>query len=117
MSASTLDRRQAVKSLLQNRGELLVVTGLGSPSYDAFAAGDHDGNFYLWGAMGGAAMVGLGILCGIGFTMSLFIGSLAFAEAPLLYTESVVGVLGASLVAAALGMAWLHLVLPRNTAR
>jgi len=61
MSASTLDRRQAVRSLLQNRGELLVVTGLGSPSYDAFAAGDHDGNFYLWGAMGGAAMVGLGI--------------------------------------------------------
>ncbi len=63
------------------------------------------------------AMLGLGILCGIGFTMSLFIGSLAFAEAPLLYTESVVGVLGASLVAAALGMAWLHTVLPRTAAR
>lgn len=58
---STLDRREAVKQLLADRKDLLVVTGLGSPSYDVFAAGDHDGNFYLWGAMGGAAMVGLGI--------------------------------------------------------
>jgi thiamine pyrophosphate-dependent acetolactate synthase large subunit-like protein len=58
---STLDRRQAVKELLADRKDLLVVTGLGSPTYDVFAAGDHDGNFYLWGAMGGAAMVGLGI--------------------------------------------------------
>lgn len=57
----TLDRREAVKSLLTDRRDLLVVTGLGSPSYDVFAAGDDDGNFYLWGAMGGAAMVGLGI--------------------------------------------------------
>jgi thiamine pyrophosphate-dependent acetolactate synthase large subunit-like protein len=60
-NASNLDRREAVKSLLADRKGLLVVTGLGSPSYDVFAAGDHDGNFYLWGAMGGAAMVGLGI--------------------------------------------------------
>lgn len=58
---STLERRAAVKALLTDRKDLLVVTGLGSPSYDVFAAGDHDGNFYLWGAMGGAAMVGLGI--------------------------------------------------------
>lgn len=57
----TLDRRAAVKVLLEHRGELLVVTGLGSPSYDVFAAGENDGNFYLWGAMGGAAMVGLGL--------------------------------------------------------
>ncbi len=35
--------------------DLLVITGLGSPTYDVRAAGDHDGNFYLWGAMGGAA--------------------------------------------------------------
>jgi thiamine pyrophosphate-dependent acetolactate synthase large subunit-like protein len=39
----------------------LVVTGLGAPSYDAAAAGDRARNFYLWGAMGGAAMVGLGV--------------------------------------------------------
>ncbi|MGJ4897115.1 thiamine pyrophosphate-dependent enzyme [Bradyrhizobium oligotrophicum] len=56
-----LDRRTAVKALLQNRGDLLVVSGLGSSSYDVFAAGDHDANFYLWGAMGGAAMIGLGL--------------------------------------------------------
>ena len=57
----TLDRRAAVRELLKDRGFLLVVTGLGSSSYDAFAAGDHDANFYLWGAMGGAAMMGLGL--------------------------------------------------------
>jgi thiamine pyrophosphate-dependent acetolactate synthase large subunit-like protein len=57
----TLDRRKAVKALLVDRGDLLVVTGLGSSSYDVFDAGEHPGNFYLWGAMGGAAMVGLGI--------------------------------------------------------
>jgi thiamine pyrophosphate-dependent acetolactate synthase large subunit-like protein len=60
-SPQGLDRREAVRTLLTNRGDMLVVTGLGSPSYDAFAAGDHDGTFYLWGAMGGAALVGLGL--------------------------------------------------------
>jgi thiamine pyrophosphate-dependent acetolactate synthase large subunit-like protein len=57
----SLDRRQAVQALLADRGDLLVVSGLGSSSYDVFDAGDHPANFYLWGAMGGAAMVGLGI--------------------------------------------------------
>lgn len=57
----SLDRRAAVKALLADRGDLLVVSGLGSSSYDLFDAGDHPGNFYLWGAMGGAAMVGLGL--------------------------------------------------------
>ena len=63
MSAATgtLDRRAAVKALLADRGGLLVISGLGSSSYDVFDAGDHAGNFYLWGAMGGAAMVGLGL--------------------------------------------------------
>ncbi|WP_028839537.1 Na+/H+ antiporter NhaA [Thermomonas fusca] len=60
------------------------------------------------------AMLGLGMLCGIGFTMSLFIASLAFAGHPLHYTEGVLGVLGASVVAALLGSLWLALVLPRN---
>lgn len=63
------------------------------------------------------AMLGLGLLCGIGFTMSLFIGGLAFAQSPLLYTEGVVGVLAASVIAAVLGMLWLHLVLPKPTTR
>jgi thiamine pyrophosphate-dependent acetolactate synthase large subunit-like protein len=57
----SLNRREAVKALLVDRGDLLVVTGLGSSSYDVFDAGEHPGNFYLWGAMGGAAMVGLGL--------------------------------------------------------
>lgn len=56
-----LDRRKVVAALLADRGDALVVTGLGSPTYDAYAAGDHDLNFYLWGGMGGAAMVGLGL--------------------------------------------------------
>ena len=56
-----LDRRDAVTALLAERGDALVVTGLGSPTYDVHAAGDHDGNYYLWGAMGGAALVGLGL--------------------------------------------------------
>lgn len=57
----SLDRREAVKALLAERGDLLVVTGLGSASYDVFDAGENPANFYLWGAMGGAAMVGLGL--------------------------------------------------------
>lgn len=56
-----MDRRQAVKTLLDARAGALVVTGLGSPSYDVHAAGDRDDNYYLWGAMGGAALVGLGL--------------------------------------------------------
>ena len=56
-----LDRRAAMRALLENRGELLLVTGLGSTTWDAAAAGDDDRNFYLWGAMGAAAMVGLGL--------------------------------------------------------
>ena len=59
--AGTLDRRAVVARLLRDREGLLVVTGLGSPSYDVHAAGDHDGNYYLWGAMGAAALVGLGL--------------------------------------------------------
>ncbi len=56
-----MDRREAVVALLRDRGDLLVVSGLGSPSYDVHAAGDHPANFYLWGAMGGAALVALGL--------------------------------------------------------
>ena len=57
----TLERRDVVPAILKDRGDALLVTGLGSPTYDAFAAGDHPLNFYLWGAMGGAAMIGLGL--------------------------------------------------------
>jgi thiamine pyrophosphate-dependent acetolactate synthase large subunit-like protein len=61
MTGSAMDRRAAVGKLLAARDGALVVTGLGSPSYDVHAAGDSDGNYYLWGAMGGAALTGLGL--------------------------------------------------------
>ena len=57
-----LDRRAAVAALLKNRGnDLLVVAGLGAPAWDCTAAGDHDLTFPLWGAMGGAVPIGLGL--------------------------------------------------------
>src|SRR5271169_6877782 len=56
-----LDRRAAIRTLLENRGDLLLVTGLGSTTWDAASVCDEDRNFYLWGAMGAAAMVGLGL--------------------------------------------------------
>lgn len=59
--SDALDRRDVVAHLLRDRRDLLVVTGLGSPTYDVAAAGDHARNFYLWGAMGGAAVTGLGL--------------------------------------------------------
>lgn len=61
VNAPTMERRAAVQRLLGARDDALVVTGLGSPTYDVHAAGDHDANYYLWGAMGGAALVGLGL--------------------------------------------------------
>ncbi len=57
----TLDRRKAVGRILADRGDALLITGLGSPTWDVAAAGDHPNNFYLWGAMGGAAVMGLGL--------------------------------------------------------
>jgi thiamine pyrophosphate-dependent acetolactate synthase large subunit-like protein len=61
MEQVMLDRRALVKHLLADRGNLLVVSGLGAPTYDVAAAGEHPLNFYLWGAMGCAAMIGLGL--------------------------------------------------------
>jgi thiamine pyrophosphate-dependent acetolactate synthase large subunit-like protein len=61
MSQQPIDRRQVTKALIDARAGALVVTGLGSPTYDVHAAGDDPANYYLWGAMGGAALVGLGL--------------------------------------------------------
>jgi thiamine pyrophosphate-dependent acetolactate synthase large subunit-like protein len=61
MQPPVMHRREAVDAVLARRGDGLVVTGLGSSTYDVHAAGDHDANFYLWGAMGGAALMGLGL--------------------------------------------------------
>ena len=57
----TLDRREVVANLLKDRNDLLVISGLGSATYDCAAAGDHPNNFYLWGAMGGTASLALGL--------------------------------------------------------
>lgn len=56
-----MQRRTVVEALLADRGGLLVVAGLGSTAWDITAAGDTPLNFPLWGAMGNAAMVGLGL--------------------------------------------------------
>jgi len=57
----SLRRRNVVKSLLRDRKNLLVVAGLGSTAWDCTAAGDSPLTFPLWGAMGQAAMMGLGL--------------------------------------------------------
>jgi len=56
-----VDRRELVNALIEAVPEALVVSGLGSPSYDLYAAGDRELNFYLWGAMGGASSLALGL--------------------------------------------------------
>lgn len=56
-----LRRREVAKALLADRDDLIVVGGLGSCAWDITDAGDHDLNFPLWGAMGGAAAIGLGL--------------------------------------------------------
>ncbi|HVH49027.1 MAG TPA: Na+/H+ antiporter NhaA [Sphingomicrobium sp.] len=52
---------------------------------------------------------GASILCGVGFTMSLFIGALAFPEHPELVDEARIGTLAGSIVAAIAGFAMLRL--------
>jgi thiamine pyrophosphate-dependent acetolactate synthase large subunit-like protein len=59
--ANLLDRRAVVSTLLKDRKGLVAVGGLGASTNDMAAAGDHDRNFYLWGGMGGAVMMGLGL--------------------------------------------------------
>ena len=56
-----LHRRDVVSALLENRKKLLVVAGLGSTAWDITAAGDSPLSFPTWGAMGQAAMMGLGL--------------------------------------------------------
>lgn len=61
MNDETLDRRVVVAELLRGRGEMLVVSGLGGTTWDVASCGDDARNFYLWGGMGTAVMVGLGL--------------------------------------------------------
>jgi thiamine pyrophosphate-dependent acetolactate synthase large subunit-like protein len=59
--ANLLHRRSVVSSLLKDRKGMVAIGGLGASTNDMAAAGDHDRNFYLWGGMGGAVMMGLGL--------------------------------------------------------
>ena len=59
--ANLLDRRAVVAELLRDRKGAFAIGGLGASTYDIAAAGDHDRNLYLWGGMGGAVMIGLGL--------------------------------------------------------
>ncbi len=59
--SKVLARRDVVAALLKDRSDIMVVTGLGAATYDVAAVSPSHRNFYLWGAMGSAAMVGLGL--------------------------------------------------------
>ncbi len=60
--AGLIDRRAAVAQLVAGRTDnLLVVGGLGAATWDLAAAGEHHLDFGLWGAMGGAVLIGLGL--------------------------------------------------------
>jgi thiamine pyrophosphate-dependent acetolactate synthase large subunit-like protein len=57
-----LRRREVAKKVLEAGGdEFLLISGLGSSNWDFTAAGDRDTFFPLWGAMGGAVPIGLGL--------------------------------------------------------
>jgi len=61
VTTERVDRRQFVADLVRGIPDALVVTGLGSPTYDVFAAGARPENFHLWGAMGAATPLALGL--------------------------------------------------------
>lgn len=60
-SGATLQRRAVVHRILEDRGDAAIVTGIGNASHDVASAGDDNRNMYLFGIMGGAAMVAFGI--------------------------------------------------------
>jgi thiamine pyrophosphate-dependent acetolactate synthase large subunit-like protein len=58
---TALDRRAVVRELVADRGDMLVIGGLGGTTWDLADAGDHALTFGTWGGMGNAAMLGLGL--------------------------------------------------------
>ena len=60
-TSNKMQRRQLVAELMQHRGDALVVPGLGSATWDLFAAGDAPENLYSWGGMGLAVPTALGL--------------------------------------------------------
>jgi thiamine pyrophosphate-dependent acetolactate synthase large subunit-like protein len=93
-AANLIRRRELISALLARREGALVVPGLGSPTWDCFAAGDSPDYLYSWGGMGLAVPTALGValarpgrrvLCLTGDgEMMMGIGSLAVvaAQAP-----------------------------------
>ena len=57
------------------------------------------------------------VLCGIGFTMSIFISSLAFTDNAELANLSRLGILMGSTIAALAGYCMLNYILPRHQSR
>lgn len=56
-----LDRREVCEAVLRDRGPMLCIASLGAAAWDITAVGDGPQNLPLWGGMGGAAMIGLGL--------------------------------------------------------
>jgi thiamine pyrophosphate-dependent acetolactate synthase large subunit-like protein len=56
-----IERRKFMADLLALRGDTLIASGLGSATWDCFAAGDSDEYLYSWGGMGLAVPTALGI--------------------------------------------------------
>lgn len=56
-----LARRDVLSRVLAERGDTLVVAGLGTTNYDLFAVSDMAENVYMWGSMGLTASIGLGL--------------------------------------------------------
>lgn len=56
-----MDRQQAALHLLDLVRSELIVSSLGTPSYDLAGVADRDRTFYLWGSMGLAPSVGFGL--------------------------------------------------------
>ncbi len=60
-TSNKIDRRSFVADLFKHRGDAIVATGLGSPTWDSFAAGDVAENLYSWGGMGLSVATALGL--------------------------------------------------------
>ena len=60
-ASNKIPRRPLMAELLAQRGRSLIVCGLGSPTWDCFAAGDSPEYLYSWGGMGLAVPTALGL--------------------------------------------------------
>jgi phosphonopyruvate decarboxylase len=60
-SSNKIARRPFMTELLGRRGDALIVCGLGSPTWDAFVAGDSPEYLYSWGGMALAVPTALGL--------------------------------------------------------